>query len=144
MKDLIQKLLKGETNQTLIQLFRYFFVGGLAFVCDFASLFALTEYAGWHYLYSAAAGFGIGTVVNYMLSIRWVFFDHKMRDLRLEFLIFAGLGGIGLLFNHGFMWLFTELVGIQYLISKLITTALVFFCNFFSRKLILYQTEKKP
>jgi len=37
-------LFKGKTDKTLIQLFRYTFVGGLAFLVDFGMLFILTEY----------------------------------------------------------------------------------------------------
>lgn len=135
----IENLVRGKTNHTLVQLFRYFFVGGLAFICDFSTLFALTQFSGLHYLWSAAAGFTVGTVVNYYISVSWVFSRHNLRNVRMEFLIFSALGGIGLIINQLSMWFFTEFLQIHYMLSKVLTTGLVFFCNFFSRKLILFR-----
>jgi hypothetical protein len=37
-----------------VQIVRYTFVGGLAFLVDFGVLFALTQFLGIHYLVSAA------------------------------------------------------------------------------------------
>jgi len=50
---MLDKLLTRKTDNTLVQLFRYSFVGGFAFLLDFGSLFALTEFVGLHYLVSA-------------------------------------------------------------------------------------------
>ncbi len=44
LKDLGKKLLKDQTDRTTIQLFRYLFVGGAAFIVDFGSLFILTDF----------------------------------------------------------------------------------------------------
>ena len=38
IKNLSQKLLKDQTDKTKIQMFRYLFVGGAAFIVDFLSL----------------------------------------------------------------------------------------------------------
>jgi hypothetical protein len=54
-ESLLRRLFIDKTDSTLIQLFRYTFVGGIAFLVDFGSLYALTEYARVHYLVSAAA-----------------------------------------------------------------------------------------
>lgn len=41
MQEFINKLLKSQ--DTFYQLIRYGFVGGLAFIADYGSLYALTE-----------------------------------------------------------------------------------------------------
>mgnify|MGYP001577316452 FL=1 len=77
------------------QFFRYFLVGGVAFVVDFALLYLLTEFAGLHYLFSASIAFMAGVAVNYALSVSWVF-DHRSIDNRMhEFAIFAVIGIFG-------------------------------------------------
>jgi len=45
-KFMIERLLKSRTDNTLIQLFRYTFVGGVAFIVDFGLLFILTDFFG--------------------------------------------------------------------------------------------------
>jgi putative flippase GtrA len=131
-------LFRRETDSTLIQLFRYLWVAGVAFVVDFSTLFLLTHFAGLHYLASAAIAFLLGLVTNYTLSIRWVFNRRARSDKRAEFVVFALVGAAGLGLNELFLWIFTDLASLHYLISKLISTGLVFFFNFFVRKALLF------
>ncbi|MBI2287000.1 MAG: GtrA family protein [Nitrosomonadales bacterium] len=120
------------------QFFRYFVVGGVAFVVDFALLYLLTEFAKLYYLFSASVAFMVGIAVNYTLSVTWVF-DHRSVNNRMhEFAIFAIIGILGLAFNAALMWIFTELVGFHYLVSKMVATALIFLFNFGARKALLF------
>lgn len=135
---MIEKLLKNKTDNTYIQLFRYTFVGGLAFIFDFSLLFFLTEYFNIYYLVSAAVAFLLGLTINYFLSVAWVFEKRSINSKQLEFFIFALIGIIGLALNELFMWFFTDMINIHYLFSKLISTALVFLWNFFIRKISLF------
>ena len=135
---MLNKLFVKKTNNTLIQLFRYTFVGGIAFVVDFVSLYLLTEFAGFHYLYSAAIAFILGLIINYILSILWVFNGRTVNKKIIEILIFAVIGIIGLGLNELMIWFFTEQLTIYYLYSKLISTVIVYFWNFLARKYILY------
>ena len=130
----IDKLFVAPTNNWMLQLFRYGFVGGVAFVVDYGSLFVLTHYAGVPYLWSAAIAFLLGLVTNYLLSISWVFRKERSSNPWKEFLVFAVIGVLGLLFNEGIMYVATEWIGLHYMVSKLISTVIVFFWNFFARK----------
>ena len=127
-----------HSQDTIFQLIRYGFVGGIAFVADYFSLYAFTEYMGIPYLVSAAIAFMIGLTVNYVLSNIIVFTTHRLHNKWLEFAIFAIIGVIGLGLNEIIMYCASELIGLHYMISKLISTALVFFWNFFARKLTLF------
>ena len=135
----IQILLKENTNNTLIQLFRYTFVGGAAFIVDFFSLFIFTEFLNLYYLISATIAFFIGLVTNYILSIVWVFHIRAFSSKSLEFGIFALIGITGLLLNILFIWFFTEQVHLYYLLSKIISAVFVYLWNFFARKNILFR-----
>ena len=42
---MINKIFIEKADNTLVQLFRYTFVGGFAFFIDFCTLYILTEYA---------------------------------------------------------------------------------------------------
>lgn len=136
--ELFIRIFREKTDNTLFQLIRYTFVGGFAFIVDFGTLFLLTEYLNLHYLVSAAIAFILGLVTNYFLSIGWVFTKHSVSDKRIEFIVFALIGLAGLGLNELFLWLFTDLAGMYYLISKILTAVLVYLWNFFVRKLILF------
>ena len=139
MAGLINKIFLQPTNNSLIQLFRYCFVGGFAFIVDAGGLFVLTEYAGIYYLLSATISFILGLVVNYLLSTAWIFKKSKLSNGWTEFLIYSVIGVVGLGLNTLFLWLFTDCLHIYYMLSKIITAALVMLWNFFARKIILFK-----
>lgn len=141
-KSFLSKIFKERTDNTLIQLFRYGFVGGAAFVVDFGTYFLLTEFVHVHYLLSAAIAFVLGLTVNYLISISWVFNDHKMSSRAAEFAVFAVIGLVGLGLNELIIYVCTDLLGIHYLVSKIISTIMVFAWNFFARKFILFKSSK--
>lgn len=143
VKKLFEYLFLRPTEDTLVQLFRYVFVGGTAFVADFGSLYLLTEYAGLHYLVSATIAFVIGLAVNYLLSTLWVFQARKVRNPYMEFLFFALIGVVGLGLNALIMYVFTDLLAVYYLLSKIISTFLVFMWNFLARKYLLFNPANK-
>lgn len=143
MKELIQKLFAGKASGTLLQLFRYTWVGGLAFLVDYGSLWALTELAGLNYLWSAAIAFVLGLVVNYVLSTLWVFDSSRMENHWAEFAVFAIIGVVGLGLNELIMYVGSEVLHLHYMLSKLISTGIVFFWNFFARKFILFSKSER-
>lgn len=136
---ILNKLFVVKTDNGLIQLFRYFFVGGTAFIFDFGTLFALTEFFKVYYLISATIAFLVGLTVNYILSIIWVFRKHTIKNKKVEFIIFSAIGIFGLILNGLLIWFFTEVVAIHYLFSKILSTVIIFFWNFIIRKFILFK-----
>jgi putative flippase GtrA len=131
----------GETNSTFLQLFRYTFVGGVAFIADFGTLYILTEYFKIHYLISAGISFILGLIINYFLSVKWVFNSRVLKNRMLEFLLFTLIGLIGLGLNELFLWILTDVLLIYYLLSKIFTTIIVYFWNFFARKFLLFRKQ---
>lgn len=132
-------LLLNKSNNAFIQLFRYTIVGGIAFLFDFGTLFFLTEYLNVYYLVSAAIAFLLGLSINYGLSILWVFEKRTIKSKKLEFLIFLIIGVIGLGLNELLMWFLTDILKVHYLFSKIISTGVVYFWNFFIRKFALFK-----
>jgi len=139
IRNLSRELLRDNTYKTHIQMFRYLFVGAAAFIVDFLSLFILTDFFGIYYLISAAIAFILGLIVNYFLSISWVFNKRKLKNRHLEFGMFTIIGIVGLGFNEVFIWFFTQDLQIYYLISKIFAAIIILFWNFFARKYILFR-----
>ncbi len=139
VKELVADFFYGKTDNTFFQLFRYSLVGGLAFMADVTILVFLTEFHSVNYLFSAGVGFLVGLLINYILSVTWVFSESSYDSKILEFIFFLSIGLIGLVFNELFIWVFTEKVKTHYLASKIVTTALVYFWNFFARKYLVFK-----
>ena len=138
IKRILHTLFVAPTSQWWLQLFRYGFVGGVAFLVDYGTLFCLTHFAGVPYLWSAAVAFILGLVTNYLISISWVFSHNGKMQVWQGVLFFAIIGVIGLALNELIMYVGTDIVQLHYMISKLISTAIVFFWNFFARKFLLF------
>lgn len=127
-----------KTENNLVQFFRYGIVSGLALVVDFGGMILLKEVFGLHYLWAATASFLAGLTVNYLLSLAWVFSRSKYSRVK-ESIIFACIGVAGLGINDVIIWLFTEKLGIFYIVSKLVATGVTFVWNFGVRKVVLFK-----
>ena len=125
-------------NSVAPQLVRYALVSVIALVADVGTLYTFTQYGHVYYLASAAIGFLIGVVVNYLLSLKWVFRQRVFANSSIEFALFAGIGVVGLALNEVGMWFIKEQLGFHYLGAKAITTIAVFFWNFGARKALLF------
>jgi putative flippase GtrA len=136
---LVRRLLRDKSDSLIVQLFRYTFVGGIAFLVDIGSLAALTELIGVHYLVSAALAFVAGLTTNYVLCLIWVFPRRNLKSRFAEFMIFAVIGVVGLGLNELIMWVLTDLAGLHYLGSKLASTVIVYLWNFAARKVVLFR-----
>lgn len=133
-----QLLFKDKPRNMIIQMVRYSISGAIAFMVDIALLFTLTEYAGINYLIAAVIAFSTGMLIVYLLSISWVFSKRSFKSRQKEVWIFLLIGFIGLGLNEVIIWSFTEFVYLHYMTSKLISTIIVYFWNFFNRKYILF------
>lgn len=135
---MLKKILISKTDNIIVQIIRYGFVGGTSFLVDFGLLYFLTEFLNLFYLFSTSISFTVGLMVNYSISVLWVFTTSRFLNKFHEILIFSIIGLIGLGMNLIIMWFCTELLSIYYLISKIISTVIVFFWNFFAKKFILF------
>lgn len=138
MKKLIEQILKFGV------------VGFLCFLIDFGITTGLTNVFGVHYLISKFLGFVISAIVNYILSIKFVFTQKKEMDKKKEFTVFLILSAFGLLINEAVMYacldgayVHSELLQakisreLMVSVSSIIATGIVMVYNFISRKLFL-------
>jgi putative flippase GtrA len=116
---------------------RYGVVAAIAFIIDFGLLFVFTNYLHIFYLLSATLSFSISLIVNYYLSTSWVFSDTTRRAKHIQITLFILIGVSGLALNTAVIGFCTSALGIYYLYSKLIATAIVFFWSFFSRRYLM-------
>jgi putative flippase GtrA len=120
---------------------RYFFVGGAAAALDFLIFALLTKVFHVPWFWSALISFTAATLLNYFLSIRFVFqsgvrFSRKHHEVLLVFLVSL----IGLAINQAVLWLCIEKASIGPLIAKIIGTGVVFFWNYAARRHFVFKT----
>ena len=109
------------------QIMKFGVVGVLCFLIDYGLMILLTERFGVSYLISSGISFSVSVIVNYILSLTFVFF--------------VVLSVIGLGINQVLMWVCVEKLHIYYMISKIGVTGVVMVYNFITRKLILEKRE---
>jgi len=124
------------------EFFRYGLASAGALALDFGILVAAVEWFGLHYLTGAVLGFLAGIVFIYVVSVTWVFSHRSVQNRRLEFFIFLTIGVTGLILNAGIMWTGTEMAGLAYQISKLVSVIIVFLFNFTMRKALLFSVQR--
>ena len=116
---------------------------GAPHLVDFVLLFVLTR-LGVPTVPAAGTAFAVGVTCNFLLT---KFFAFKSVDPRVggagEVAIFAFISAVGLVLTMVFMHLFTDVLGLYVMVSKLVSAALVFSWNFLGRKLILYPGKKR-
>lgn len=144
-------------KKLLEQIIKFGFVGVLCFLIDFAistGLFHLLINGTTRNIATAVGGFfgfTISVVVNYILSMKFVFERKEDLSRKKEFVIFVILSLIGLGLNEAlllacsagyeasdFLKIFNDTL--WFAISKIFATAVVMVYNFISRKIFL---EKK-
>lgn len=143
MERHLQNWFLSNTQKWQLQLLRYCFVGGFAFIVDVGLLYLLTEYAGCHYLLSASLSFIAGLCVNYLLSISWIFKSSTYNSRTLEFVFFAVIGIVGLLLNELLLYVATDVLHLYYMVSKVIVAGIIMLWNFFARKYLLFTPQDK-
>jgi len=140
--NLFYKYVLEKTENSIIQFLRYIFVGGVAAFVNIGGLFVLSKLFHIHYLLANMISFTCGLITNYYLSKWLVFSTNNTMNKMIEFLSYAIIGIIGLGFDTLFMWIFTEKIAMYFMISKIISTGIVFIWNFVARKILYLVIEK--
>ena len=152
----------AAAHPTLCEFMRFIIVGGLATIVDMFVM-GVVLYAFDPALYPAfynvwfggrdpsttatvvgtCCGFIAGLIVNYVLSVIFVFVNKGKSKSATGFAIFAGLSAIGLGIHTGGMYIGYNLLGINEWIVKIFLTIVVLIYNYVSKRLLLFIPARK-
>lgn len=130
-------------KKLIAQIMKFGVVGVICFFIDYGLMIFLTEAMNISYLISSGISFTVSVIVNYILSLKYVFVAEEGNNKIVEFLIFVLLSTFGLGINQLLMWMCVERLNIFYMISKIAVTGIVMVYNFITRKLILEKKDEK-
>ena len=138
-----------------MEFIRYCFVGGVSFVFDFAAFWAMNAFLFipiygdsfakenfWTLAASITVGFIVGRIINYLLSMLWVFTTKKQQQQGKNtkaFLIFAVIGIIGYFLKLLLMKLEVGVLGMNENIANMIAAIIVLAWNYGARKVIIFK-----
>jgi len=128
-----------DTNNTYVQLFRYCFVGGIAFLIDFG-LYCLLCWLGIHYLLSGVLAFVVSFMFNFGVS-RWLIFAAKAeKQIKTrEIISVFAISVIGLGLTELLLYMGTDLLLLDFRLSKIVASVLILFWNYAARKILVYR-----
>ena len=119
------------------QFAKFALVGFASLAVEYAMLLALVELMGVDFLMGTTISFIASIIVNYALSMKFVFEHKDDMSRKREFTIFAILSAIGLGLNDLYMFVGVAVFNIGYQLMKLVSTFLVTWYNYFSRRRFL-------
>lgn len=142
-------------KKLLEQIFKFAIVGGISFVVDFLVYAISCNILGIHYIIAGVLGFVVSVIVNYLLSMKFVFKSKEDMHKGKEFVIFVILSLIGMGLNSlilyvcidltymNWTWL-NQLIDIELmnLVAKVVATGIVMVYNFITRKIFLEKKEE--
>lgn len=149
-----EKKIKRDMIVLAGEFFRYCIVGGIAFLADFAALWLAQEFLfrplslseGVGASLAACVGFVVGLIVNYFLSLEFVFTQEKDAGCGRTFgafVVFGVVGLVGLGLTALGMWVGVSLAHLHYLIVKIPLTGIVLVWNYLGRKLLVFNAKEK-
>ena len=122
-----------------MKIVKYAAVGAVAAVTDFLIFAIFAKLLDFNYFLIGAIGFIIATVVNYFLSIRFVFESGVRFGLQKEISLVFLISFIALGVNQIVLYVGIGILGWEMLLTKLFATGAVFFWNFGARSQFIFK-----
>lgn len=114
---------------------RFLVVGMLSFAVDYGLYAILLNWL--QYVLASSISFSVSLILNYILTLSFVFKASPGRNIAREFVYFLGLNIIALGLNQLVLFASVALFGASEFVGKIIATAIVLMYNFVSRKLLI-------
>jgi putative flippase GtrA len=128
----------------LVRAARYFVVGGVSACFDIGFFYVFAKLLGYNYLGVATVGFVFAVLVNYYLSVRFVFTSGVRFSRGQELLLIYLVSSVGLLIHLAVLYVSVDWLAIELMLSKLGATGATFAWNFLARNYFVFREPVPP
>ena len=135
------------------QFLKFGVVGVICFFID-TGLYTICNFIGIPYLISGVIGFSVSVVVNYLLSMKYVFVRRDDLSRKKEFIIYLILSIIGLILNELILFVCVDVIYGNWswlrsfmhpraaeILAKIGATGIVMVYNFVTRKIFMERRD---
>lgn len=129
--------IKDKYKKILLQIVKFAIVGVLAFIIDSGIGLVCKNILHFSTIISSFLGFTISVIINYILSVKWVFDVNKEKKTKIQFLLFVIFSICGLIITEIIMVIGVDKLLFNYLLIKIFATIVVMIFNFITRKIFL-------
>ncbi len=137
-------MLNAAALRTLFEeSWKYLLVSVVALGVDTGLLVALKEGAALPLWAAVAAGFMAGVLVNYGLSVAFVFHEHRLGNRTVEFLGFLSIGLVGLGVKEAVIESVVALLPLNYKLANIPAVGAAFVFNFAVRRALLFSRGRR-
>lgn len=126
-----------RARHLLWQFLRFLVAGMISFSVDYGVFVLLYRVFDVQYVVASTISFSLSLVLNYVLTLKFVFKAREGRNIAKEFTTYIGLNIVALGLNQAILLLTVDKMGASPLVGKLIATAVVMVYNFISRKMLI-------
>lgn len=139
---MFRQLFLRQAERSFIQFFRYGLVVAIAAPIDLGGYILLKSQLHLQVVLAATISFVTSLIVNYYLSIAWVWSARSGNQRHIDAAVFAIIGFVGLGLTDLIVWLLNDLIHVNYIVAKFVAFAIVFFWSFGARH-ILFQSSRR-
>ena len=133
LKNLIGYL--AYKKNVITEFFKFAFVGLIGTIINLAVLYVFTEFLGIYYLFSAVVAFILAGSNNFILNKIWTFKERIKDKILSKYIKFFFISIVALSVNLFFLYIFTEFLGIYYMISQILAIGIALTINFLGNKI---------
>lgn len=120
---------------------RFLVVGAVSFGIDYGVFLLLHTALGAPYVLASAISLTLSLLVNYVLTVRFVFEARPGRNVVAELVAYVAISIVAIGLNQLVLLGSVEVLGLSPEVGKLVATGVVLVFNFIARKLLI---ERRP
>lgn len=128
--------MQNRTNYT--QIIKFAVAGAIGAGIEISLFILLVDFVGLYYLTANLFAIIVAVIVNYIISLKWVF-DPGRYSRGVEFAVFMAVSFFALLLNQLLMWLMVDSWELQTTLSKVLAIGAVAVFNFVAKKFFVFK-----
>lgn len=126
-----------------IKIIKYILAGTLATFSNLTILFISVQYFHLWYIFGAIISFCFGVIISYLLQKFFVFEDYSRENIYKQFSIFIIFNIFMLGINTLLIYTFVDIVGLWYLLSQALSSAICAFVNYIYFNKVIFKNVQQ-